>query len=451
MIKKTVQEIARMAGGELIGCDDPAAFVCGVSIDSRTLNEHTLYIPMIGAHVDGHQFVEQVPGVSLWQRDHTPLPAHRPLILVNDTEKALQALAASYMDTLSCKVIGITGSNGKTGTKDIFCSVFAQAKKTQKTQGNRNNELGVPLTILELDEDCEIAVIEMGVENPGDIDFLATMVRPDIAVITNIGSAHMENLGSKMGIARAKCEILKNLKPGGLFLYNSDSPEIAGVMADMEIDPSKRIVSFGTDGMISLTSPVETRKNGISFTCSALQERVFMNTLGTFQAFNALPAIYAAKDAGLSETQILYGLSHLEMTKMRTQLIEVGKAVILDDTYKSNPESAQAAIDTLMTLPTAKHYAFLSDMLDLGDNEKRLHEIIGEYALEKGLNGVYCVGERSQATAEAAGKIGHWYASKEAAVNDLLPLLDTDCALLVKGSRAMKMDEAVQMLREVEV
>lgn len=448
MIQKTIEEIATMLQSECVGCKDIKKKINGVSIDSRTVKEDTLYVPMIGARVDGHSFVDSIDSVTLWQRDHQPYPENVPYILVEDTTVALQRLAKEYMKTLSCKVVAITGSNGKTSTKDMFYSVFSQEKKTQKTQGNRNNELGLPLTILELNEDCEVAILEMGVEHFGDIDFLCQMVRPDISVITTIGTAHMEHMGSKLGIAKAKCEILSNLKPDGLFLYDAQSPEIPEVMKEMEIDPSKEIVSFGDDGDISVTSNIETNRAGISFTCSMFEDKVQLNALGDFQASNALPVIYAALHEGISISSILYGLSHIEMTKMRTQLIPLEKAAILDDTYKSNPESAKAAIDALMSIPCTKHYCVLSDMLDLGPEENDLHESVGKYALEKSVDGVYCVGELSRYTVKGAESLGKWFESKQELIDFIQPLLEEDCVILVKGSRATAMDEIVTALQE---
>lgn len=450
MIQKTIQTIASYLNATTVNCSDVNINVKGVSIDSRTVEMGALYIPIIGARVDGHVFIDSViekkASASLWQKDHLPYPDF-PLILVEDTTCALQQLARAYMDSLSCTVIAVTGSNGKTSCKDMLYSVFSTVKKTQCTQGNRNNEIGLPLTILEFDEDIEVAILEMGMENFNEIDFLCHIARPDISIITMIGSAHMENLGSKQGIAKAKLEILANTKPGGLFIYNAENPEVEEAMKEMEWDTSIRLCSFGKNGQIQITSAVQHTRRGITFQCSELEQLVALNVWGDFQAMNALPVIFSAKYEHLNENDILYGLNHIQMTKMRTQRLVVGNAVIIDDTYKSNPESAKTAIDTLMSVPGNKHIAVLSDMLDLGPQAQELHREVGQYAIEKGVDHVYCVGELSKDTAEGAHPRSTWFSSRADLVRAVLPYVKEDCIIVIKGSRAMHMDQVVQDLQ----
>lgn len=454
MIVKTIQDISEMLEAPVAGDVDIQSVIQGVCIDSREVNADSLYIPIEGQRVDGHSFIENVKAkgvkATLWQREHKPYPQGIACILVEDTVAAMQKLAHAYLKSLSCLVIGITGSNGKTSCKDMLHSVFSVEKKTQKTQGNRNNEIGLPLTILDLDADTEVAILEMGMENKGEIAFLCQIAQPDISVITTIGSAHMENLGGRKQIAQAKLEILENLKNDGLFLYNIESPEIVDCLKEMDIVPSKQLVSFGCGGDIFISSAIEYEENGIAFDCSALSERVHLHALGDFQAMNALPCIYIAKHCGIQEASILKGLQSLEMTKMRTALIKCKNARVIDDTYKSNPESAKAALDTLMKIKASKHIAVLSDMLDLGPNENELHAQIGKYAVDLKVDSIYCTGPLSKYTIEAAHGIeASWFHTKEEIVEKLRPLLTEDCAILVKGSRAMAMDEIVSALKEM--
>ena len=402
MIVKTIQEITNMMHANVHGDIDDTRKIHGVVIDSRQVTKDVLYVPIIGQRVDGHVFAKQTIEdgalISLWQKDHLPYPDF-PVILVDDTLKAMQDLAKAYLDELRPLVIGVTGSNGKTSCKDMLYSIFSQEKKTQKTQGNRNSEIGLPLTIFDFDEDIEVAILEMGMENKGEITQLTSIAQPDISVITSVGSAHMENLGGRLQIAQAKCEILEGLKENGLFVFN----------------------------------------------CNILDAPVHLRAFGDFQAMNALPCIFIAKACQLKEESILKGLADLEMTKMRTQLIPVSNAYILDDTYKSNPESAKAAIDTLMELPAQKHIAILSDMLDLGSEEKQLHFDVGEYAKQKGVDELYCTGPLSRETSD--GFNGKWYETKDEIYEAVKPLLDQDCIVLIKGSRAMKMDTLVDAFR----
>lgn len=447
MIEKTLQEIVHILHAQIHGDIDDTKKIKGVTIDSRQVSKDCLYVPIIGARVDGHSFLDQVfekgALTSFWQKDHIPYPNY-PVILVDDTLKAMQELAKAYLESLHCLVIGVTGSNGKTSCKDMLYSVFSQEKKTQKTQGNRNSEIGLPLTIFEFDEDIEVAILEMGMENKGEITQLTSIATPDISIITSIGSAHMENLGSKKGIAEAKCEILTGLKENGLFIYNCDNEEIQTVLNELHVT-NKKIVSFGQDGDVQITSPIEYTKNGIEFMCNQFDQKVELATFGDFQAMNALPCIYAAKAMGIKDESILKGLKELEITKMRTQLIPIKKGFILDDTYKSNPESAKAAIDTLMAIPAKQHIAILADMLDLGPQENALHASVGAYAKDKGVDALYCFGPLSKHTAQAFG--GKWYETKEKIENEISSYFKEDCVVLIKGSRAMKMDTMVDDLR----
>lgn len=447
MIVKTIHEITNMMHATLHGDIDDTKKIHGVVIDSRQVTKDVLYVPIIGQRVDGHTFAKQTIEdgtlISLWQKDHVPYPDF-PVILVDDTLQAMQDLSKAYLDELHPLVIGVTGSNGKTSCKDMLYSIFSQEKKTQKTQGNRNSEIGLPLTIFDFDEDIEVAILEMGMENKGEITQLTSIAQPDISVITSIGSAHMENLGGKLQIAQAKCEILEGTKENGLFLYNYESKEIQEVLCTLDTE-NKNVVSFGQGGDVSITSDIEYDKEGIVFKCNILDAPVHLRAFGDFQAMNALPCIYIAKACHLKEESILNGLKNLEMTKMRTQLISVKNAYILDDTYKSNPESAKAAIDTLMELPANKHIAILSDMLDLGSEEKQLHYDVGVYAKEKGVDELYCTGPLSKETAD--GFNGKWYGTKDEIYEACKPLLDKDCIIMIKGSRAMKMDTLVDAFR----
>ena len=450
-MKKTIQQIAELLQVPVYGKMDSSALITGAEVDSRKVRADHLFVPILGARVDGHSFIDSIiqqgVKVSLWQKDHKPYPEGIALLLVDDTVEALQTLAKHYLDTLNCKVIAVTGSNGKTSCKDMIYSICLQEKKTQKTQGNRNSEIGLPLTVLDFDEEIEVAVLEMGMENKGEIDTLCQIAQPDISIITTIGSAHMENLGGRKQIAEAKCEIYDGLKPHGLFYYNADCPEIIEVLKEKQLDATKEIVSFGASGQIQITSDILYKEDCIEFETNITSQPVILHALGDFQAMNALPAIAAAKALGIHEDSILEGLKTMQITKMRTQLVSIGKAKILDDTYKSNPESAKAAIDTLMALPAKLHIAVLSDMLDLGPEENQLHASIGEYAFEKGVDRLYCTGPLSKHTESAFLAESMWMETKDQLLQALQEYKEEDCLILVKGSRAMAMDEIVAQLQ----
>lgn len=428
----------------------------GVSTDTRTLKPGNLYIPLTGARVDGHDYIEKAKEAgaagALWNRSKTPYPEDLPLILTENTQDALGMLAAAYMKTLPCKVIGITGSNGKTSVKDMTAAILEQEFKTGKTQGNHNNEIGMPLTILSLDANTQRAVLEMGLEFPGDVSYLCSLCDLDAAIITSIGSAHMENFGSRKEIARHKCEILEGLRHGGVLIYDKDSPEIEEILQECPPAPGISALSFSQEKLADYEiQDLQFTRKGIRFTVPAIDSEPFtVPVLGAFQASNAAAAAAAALEAGASLGAVHKGLASVQLTPMRGQPYDFGKAVIIDDTYKSNPESAAAALQMMMSIPAAKHVAVLADMLDLGPEESALHQQTGQLAKDLGTDVLYTVGERGQWIADGFGQGAVHAADKEELVSLLEPLQNEDAVILIKGSRAMKMDEVVSGLLERE-
>lgn len=449
MFSKSLKDTQEILGS---ACVNPAPVqIAGAETDSRKVLPGQLFVPLIGARSDGHDYIEMAAergaAAALWQKDHTPYPKTIPLLLVDDPLAALQKLARAWLEEVDPFVIAVTGSNGKTTTKDFFASVFSEGFATNKTQGNRNSEIGLPLTLLEMDEDTQVEVLEMGMENFGEIQTLCDIAQPDIAVITSIGSAHMENLGSKKNIARAKLEIAENLKPGGTLYYAAASPEIAEVLEEMKLEGIEK-VAYGPGTAYDVTGlfPAE---NGLSFTVSFADTRFELPLIGQVQAQNALPVILAGLKKGLSEEQIARGLKNTVPAGNRSALFRVKKARVLDDSYKSNPESAAAAIDALLTMPEKKHVAVLADMLDLGPQELELHRAIGEKALADGVDLVLCTGPLSKETAKGAGARGRWFETMEELKEALLPLVEEECAILIKGSHAMAMNELAQALGDI--
>lgn len=452
MIRTSIETIQQWVHASLYGCPDPKIEIQGVSIDSRQIDLGTLYIPIIGARVDGHSFIEDVKkhgaSASFWRKDHTPYPEGIPLILVDDTLEAMHEMARGYLKELDCTIIGITGSNGKTSCKDMMQSVLPQRFITQCTQGNRNSEFGLPLTIFEFEPNLEVGILEMGLEHPGDLDVLCSIAAPDISVLTSVGSAHMVEFGGQEGIAKGKLEILSNTKPNGRFYYHKESAVIEKVLPSVSHDGSVCIQSFGYTGDIHIEGDIEHLEEGIRFQTNVYDQPFFVPVWGDFQAINALPVIDVAKQLGLSYEQVKAGLQELNLTKMRTNKTIINQAIVLDDTYKSNPESAKVALDTLMTLKAEKHIAVLADMLDLGEEENRLHEEVGEYAVQIGVDAIYCIGERSRHTANACREKGQWFAEKAELISRLKEEMKHSCAILVKGSRAMAMETIIEGCKE---
>ena len=458
MILRSIETIIRMLDADFIEYKDMTRMVSGVCIDSRKCTQGNLYIPIIGAHFDGHDFaaqaIEQGAVAVLWQKDHPHPPQGAAVILVDDTQQALSALAKKYRESLDLVMIGITGSNGKTSTKDILCSLLKRKYVTQKTHGNMNNEIGVPLTLLGLSDATQVAIVEMGMENRYEIDALTRLVQPDIAVITNVGEAHLENLGSIENIARAKAEIVHGLKENGVLLFNGEQDVLKLALWQEELPRGTTVKSFGHDERQDLFSygDVTQDAGGISFHCNLLAQPASMNVYGKHQVMNALPCIYIARALGMSEAQILEGLADIEQTGLRCDLVALGAGYVLDDSYKSNRQSVLAALDTLCEFDIPRRIAVLSDMLDMGDQAVRIHYDVGKALGRYPIDRVCTYGEMSRFIAQGAINAGvkdvTHYETKEALQEAVLEELDAPCILLVKGSRGMQMDSIVTYLKE---
>ena len=304
-MKRKLTEIAEWI--RAVGQNLEDAFATGVSIDSRTTSAGDLFIPFRGEQVNGHNYVEQAikqgAVASLWMKDEPNPPANFPLIFVEDPELALQEMARVYRGMLQCKVVGITGSNGKTSTKDLIASVLSPYFNVRKTEGNYNNELGLPLTILSLEEDTEFAILEMGMSGFGEISFLSKLAKPHFAVITNIGEAHMQDLGSRAGIAKAKFEIIDGLQEGGKLFYDGDEPLLQGLVDQLT---AVQAVSFGyeKETVLSLEKIVSSDE-GSRFTVTGLLNGEFtIPVYGAHQVKNALVAILIANEAAISVDDI---------------------------------------------------------------------------------------------------------------------------------------------------
>lgn len=455
MILRSVDGIIRMLDADYIENDDIQKRVCGVCIDSRKVVEGNLYIPLKGANNNGHEFVQQAiqkgAAATLWNKDEQFPPENITVILVEDTLKALQQLASVYRRQLSMKVVGITGSNGKTSTKDILAGMLSQRYVTQKTLGNYNNEIGVPLTLLSMSENTQVAVIEMGMENLNEIDFLAKMVCPDIAIITNVGTAHLENLKTQENIAKAKLEITHGLAPFGMLIYNGDQKLLRDAVTKEAISGDIRIKTFGEHEENDFhLSYVKQTENGITFAVNEEEARFTMDMLGKHQAVNAIGALIAARALQLSDMDIQFGLNTIEKTGMRNELMRANKALILNDSYKSNPQSSVAALETLASFEVPYKLAVLADMLDLGENSDMLHYQLGKQTAEYELAEVLTYGDMGAYIAQGALNQGikhvQHFADKAKLIAYLLPYRNKECMILIKGSRSMKMDEVVDAL-----
>lgn len=463
MINKTLGEIAVMCGGTLSHEHEYDHSIQGVITDSRHIAAGCLFVPLVGERFDGHTYAAKAleigAGATLWQRDRGECPEGR-VIEVNDTLEALQLLAKAYLKEIGCKVVGITGSNGKTTTKDIVSALLETTYKVHKTAGNYNNHIGLPLTILQMDTDVDIVVLEMGMSGRGEIEILSSIGQPDVAIITNIGESHLLQLGSRKEIARAKVEIISGMKSDGLLIYNGDEPLISEALDELS-DSSKpegfRTLTFGLDSTNDdYPTGMMFHGKGIIFTSHVHKELGFdLPLLGRHNVVNCLAALTVARYFNISEDKIKDGLSHLQLTGMRIeQLVSTHGVTVLNDAYNASPTSMKAAIDVLHN---AKGYrrkiAVLGDMLELGPQEKEYHAEIGSYVTTDKVNMLYTYGPLSSCIAEAAmvnltETNVFAFTDKAALITHLEEQIHPKDIVLVKGSRGMKLEEVVNALIE---
>lgn len=433
--------------------------VNGVSIDSRTVKNGDLFIPFRGEQVNGHQYVksaiEKGAVASLWMKDEPNAPTNIPLIFVDDPEVALQEMARTYRDTLCCKVIGITGSNGKTSTKDLVSSILAPYFKVQKTEGNFNNELGLPLTILSLDEHTEYAILEMGMSGFGEISFLSELAKPDYAIITNIGEAHMQDLGSRAGIAKAKFEIINGLAKEGKLFYDGDEPLLQSLVKQQGTLHTK---SFGHEKGSDLSIvEVSSIDKGSRFTVGGLLEESFtIPVYGSHQVKNTLAALLVAHEVSLTPKQMREALLRAALTDMRMQpIIAQNGALYINDAYNAAPTSMQAALQFMQeTDLRTKKWLVLGDMLELGSEERAYHEAIAEQIDKMSLEGIALYGPRMKWLYEVLKnrtQVGELIWSEkelQPLVEQLQKKVDQASVVLLKGSRGMALERLLAFVAE---
>jgi len=462
VINKTLGEMAIMCGGTINHEQDRHKVIQGVITDSRHIAVGCLFVPIVGERYDGHDFVlkglESGAGAALWQRDRGECP-DGSVIEVDDTLVALQLLAKAYLKEVSCKVVGITGSNGKTTTKDMVFALLDTTYKVHKTEGNFNNHIGLPLTILSMDSDVDIVVLEMGMSGREEIETLSSIAQPDVALITNIGESHLLQLGSRKEIARAKLEIVSGLKSGGLLIYNGDEPLIPEVLAELQADKPSDLHTF-TFGLDSNSDDYPTGmmflSKGIIFTSYVHKDLgIDLPLFGRHNVVNCLAALAVARFFNISDEFIKQGLSQLQLTGMRIEHVVSARGLnLLNDAYNASPTSMKAAIDVLESMKGYRRkIAVLGDMLELGSQEKEYHAEIGTYVTSDKINVLYTYGPLSTYIAEAA-RVNlpeadvHAFTDKAALINHLVEQIHPKDIVLVKASRGMKLEEVVNALIE---
>jgi len=463
----TLSEILKATGGELLFGDQTRGFA-KVSIDSRNISPGDLFVAIVGEAHDGHGFakdvVEQGVGglvvakektgdlpVSAWQSQNIACVA------VSDTTRALGDLAAFHRARADAALIAITGSNGKTTTRQMTAAVTARKFNTLSTIGNYNNLIGVPLTLLRLAPGHRWAVVELGTNRPGEIARLAQISSPDIGVITNIGPAHLEGLGSLDGVMREKGQLIDHLKAKGVAVLNADDRRVSKIAAEID-RAEKEVLFFGLSENADIrATAVNEKTNGISFTLELPQGSlaVDLKVAGQFMVTNALAAAAVGHLLGLSPAEIKAGLETFEPVWGRMNILQTANGIhVIDDTYNANPDSMKAAISTLNSLSANSRSVFVAgDMLELGAQAESLHRQIGAWAAAAGISELWVTGEYADALAAGAKDAGMkseniFIGSQEKILDQLRDSLKPGDWVLVKGSRGARMDDIVKGIKE---
>ena len=457
MKELTLAQIAEACGGTLIGGNEAKEYtVTGVEIDSRRVKAGDLFVAIPGEKVDGHKFIPDVLKKGAYALSQQSLDVDGAYILVEDTVTAMKRLARFYRSTLDVKVVGITGSVGKTSTKEMIASVLDTEFRVHKTQGNFNNGIGLPLTIFQIEKEHQVAVLEMGISEFGEMHELADMAQPDIMVITNIGLCHLENLKTRDGILKAKTESFAHLKPDGVVILNGDDDKLSTV----EQVAGRKPVFYGIKGRnlcetsVCADAVTEHGLEGMTaeFHTPQGDMEVFIPIPGEHNVYNALAATCVAEQLGLSMDEIKCGIAAASTISGRTNLIHTKGMTVIDDCYNANPVSMKASLDVLSKAGGRK-ISVLGDMGELGEDEKQLHYEVGTYAGTVPIDLLFCVGTLSGKLAEGpktqnpALTVKH-YATREEMTEELLATVKEGDAVLVKASHFMEFPKVVAALTE---
>ena len=452
----TLEHIAEACGGIYHGTEAmKKEEVASIFTDSRKAEKGGLFVPIKGARVDAHDFIPQVmeQGVLATLSEKDLGEQEYPYIQVESSLLAVKEIAEYYLKQLQIPVVGITGSVGKTSTKEMIAAVLSQKYNTLKTQGNFNNELGLPLTVFRLREEHEIAVLEMGISDFGEMHRLAKIARPDTCVITNIGLCHLEFLKSRDGILKAKTEIFDYLKEDGHIILNGDDDKLISVREAKGIRPVFFGIKNHQDIWADEIQPEGLK--GISCRIHAGEESfsVLIPIPGHHMVYNALAGTAVGLTYGLTLEEIRAGIESLQPVSGRFHILETGKYTVIDDCYNANPVSMRASLDVLADA-LGRKIALLGDMGELGEEEVQMHREVGEYAVSKDIDMLVCVGKLSQYMAEAARTKAEkkevlYFADKEILMEQLPQILKQGDTVLVKASHFMEFGKLVERLSEL--
>lgn len=442
MTKWTLKEIAEATNGTIHHTSNTEMLIEGVDFDTRRLTKENLFVPLV-ADRNGHDFIENAVEngafVAFWSDPIEKAPADFPIIQVQDTLQAFQSFAKWYLKKVNPKIVGITGSNGKTTTKDMTEAVLSTTYRTHKTQGNFNNQIGLPITILEMPEDTEAVILEMGMDHTGEIHKLSTLAEPDVAVVTMIGESHIEFLGSREAIADAKIEIIDGLKPNGLFIYPIDEPLLVE-----RVQHSQKQQTFGTSNeadLYALHIDSEVRKTTFSVN-QAPDLEITLPTPGVYNVQNALAALLVGLELEVPIENGAKGLAAFQLTKNRLEwLTGWNGSNVLNDAYNASPSSMKAVLDYFSAIEVeGKKIVVLGDILELGEHSNELHRSISQAIDPLLIDELILYGDDIEVLYQEVKKkfeaeaVRHFTGDKTAMVDYLRKLIQPNDAVLIKSS-----------------
>lgn len=445
----TLQEAAAALGLPQMQAQATLADVC---TDTRKIQPGSLFVCLRGERFDGHSFASQAAqlGAAALLVDH-PVDADVPQLVVTDTGKALLQLAGWYRRRFQLPVVGLTGSVGKTTTKEFIALVLGAKYNTLKTQGNLNNEIGVPQMLFRLEDSHTAAVIEMGMNHFGEISRLTRAVAPTVGLITNIGVSHIENLGSRAGILQAKLEILEGMALDAPLIVNIDNDMLRTVKLG-----DRPLLTFAIDDQSADFTAMDIAEQGSTTTFtvhhSTFTQPVTIPTVGIHNVYNALAAMAVGYVTGVNPAAAASALANYVPAGMRQNLVQVGGVQVIEDCYNASPDSMRAALQTLGKLPVHRRYAVLGAMLELGDYAKEAHTQVGKMAAENGIDGVLAYGADAAYIVEAAKQAGlenaRLFDTKEALAQSLAQQVQPGDGVLFKGSRGMHLEDVMHTVYE---
>ncbi|UQS85001.1 UDP-N-acetylmuramoyl-tripeptide--D-alanyl-D-alanine ligase [Apilactobacillus apisilvae] len=456
-MKMSVAEIARAVSAQNDVSEYDDIDITNVSFDSRKLEPGSLFVPLVSEN-DGHDYVadaiENGAKAVLWQSDHFNEPSDFPVLKVDNTLSALQILSQYYLAKINPRVVAVTGSNGKTTTKDMIASILSTQFNVTKTHDNFNNEIGVPITILSMEPNTEMLVIEMGMDRPGQLDLLSHLVEPDIAIITMIGEAHIEFFGTRDKIADAKMEITHGLKEDGVFIYNGDEPLLVDRAKKL---PFKQLTFGNKDNNDLYSTSIDSEENKTKFTVNEWEDQFTIPIMGSYNVNNALAALSVGKLYRIHESYMIQSLKDFTITDNRTEWIKGLKhEMILSDVYNSNPTAAKLVLKAFSKSETkGRRIAVLGDMLELGDKSREMHESLYDSLNPNEIQSVYLIGNDMKYLAEKLkGKYElqslHYFLPDQ--LDELFGQLNAeiyeDDEVLLKASHGIHLEKVLNKLTE---